>query len=206
MSLKEYWKKRDFRETEEPKGLTGKRHKATIFVIHEHHASVMHFDLRLEIDGVLKSWSVPKGPSLDPKVKRLAVEVEDHPLAYARFDGTIPEGQYGAGRSLIWDKGLVTFEAANSLAAWESGKFSFTLMGKKLRGEFALFRVGPDKAKPTWLLVKKEDEFAESGWQLELVEPDARFILDVKLPASRKSRPSSETASVRRRKSSRKVD
>src|SRR5262245_44714952 len=115
MSLQTYWHKRNFERTREPKGRVAKARAKTIFVIHEHHASVLHFDLRLEIDGVLKSWSVPKGPTLDPSIKRLAVEVEDHPLDYARFHGTIPEGQYGAGRSLIWDEGRLEINEPDPL-------------------------------------------------------------------------------------------
>jgi bifunctional non-homologous end joining protein LigD len=197
VSLEKYWKKRDFRQTKEPKGRIAKSRGRTVFVIHEHHASVMHFDLRLEIGGVLKSWSVPKGPTLDPGVKRLAIEVEDHPLDYANFDGTIPEGQYGAGRSLIWDEGRVTFDEADPLRAWESGSFSFTLEGKKLQGEFALVRMKGRKGKPPWLLLKKDDEFAAQGWQLELVEPDKRFNADATGQKPLKSRRRSRSASAR---------
>lgn len=175
VSLKTYWQKRDFRKTKEPKGKVREDNGKPIFVIHEHHASVLHFDLRLEIAGVLKSWSVPKGPTLDPKVKRLAVEVEDHPLAYARFDGTIPEGQYGAGRSLIWDRGHAQFHEPDALRAWQEGHLSFTLDGETLHGEFALVRMKGRKGKPQWLLMKKNDAFAQPGWQLELGEPDERF-------------------------------
>ncbi|HYE74803.1 MAG TPA: non-homologous end-joining DNA ligase, partial [Blastocatellia bacterium] len=175
VALETYWKKRDFRKTKEPKGRVERQHEKAKFVIHEHHASILHFDLRLEIGGVLKSWSVPKGPTLDPSIKRLAVEVEDHPLAYASFNGTIPEGQYGAGRSLIYDEGTVTFHEQDPLKAWEAGRLGFTLSGKKLKGDFALVRMRRGKGKPQWLLMKKADAQAQEGWQLELVEPDERF-------------------------------
>lgn len=175
VSLETYWKKRDFGKTKEPKGRVERHEGKAKFVIHEHHASILHFDLRLEIGGVLKSWSVPKGPTLDPSIKRLAVEVEDHPLAYASFNGTIPEGQYGAGRSLIYDEGTVSFHEPDPLKAWEAGRLGFTLSGEKLKGDFALVRMRRGKGKPQWLLMKKADTQAQAGWQLELVEPDERF-------------------------------
>lgn len=187
VSLKTYWRKRDFKKTKEPKGQVVTGRGQTVFVIHEHHASILHFDLRLEIGGVLKSWSVPKGPTLDPAIKRLAVEVEDHPLAYASFNGTIAEGQYGAGRSLIWDEGRLAVNEPDPLAALEEGRLSFTLAGKKLRGDFALVRMRRGKGKPQWLLMKKNDEHAEPGWQLELVEPDERFKPDANGGRSRRA-------------------
>ena len=173
--LKEYQKKRNFRETLEPRGKVGVTRDKAVFVIHEHHSSVMHFDLRLEIAGVLKSWSVPRGPSLDPRVRRLAVEVEDHPIEYATFNGVIPEGQYGAGTSLVWDKGSVLFEKEDPGQAWQKGHLSFTLKGRKLRGAFSLIRTRNSASKPQWLLIKKSDEFSESGWRLKLLKPDDRF-------------------------------
>src|SRR2546425_8714643 len=128
MSLETYQRKRDFSRTREPKGRQAKSSGQHRFVIHEHHASILHFDLRLKIGGVLKSWSVPKGPSMNPGIRRLAIEVEDHPLEYASFSGTIPEGQYGAGRSLIWDKGTYSLpRGEDALKAWKSGKLTFTL-------------------------------------------------------------------------------
>ncbi len=136
-----------------------------IFVIHEHHAKRLHFDLRLEMDGVLKSWSVPKGPSLNPKEKRLAVMVEDHPLDYATFEGVIPEGMYGAGTVAIWDKG--TFEIHGG--SLKAGKIDILFHGKKLRGAFALARMsGKDKE---WLLIKKTDNYAEPDFALKTVLP-----------------------------------
>lgn len=125
-----------------------------LFVVHEHHATHLHFDLRLEMDGVLKSWAVPKGPSMNPADKRLAIMVEDHDLGYATFEGTIPEGSYGAGRVLIWDTGDYEVLSGNL----DAGRIEVSFRGKKLKGAFALFRMkGKDKE---WLLVKKADDRA----------------------------------------------
>ncbi|MCX7913327.1 MAG: 3'-phosphoesterase [Thermodesulfovibrionales bacterium] len=126
-----------------------------IFVVHEHHATHLHYDFRLEVDGVLKSWAIPKGPSLNPSDKRLAIMVDDHLLEYASFEGYIPEGQYGAGKVIIWDKG--TYEILNG--SLKEGKLEIFLFGKKLRGAFVLLKLkGKDKE---WLLIKKKDEFAD---------------------------------------------
>ena len=131
-----------------------------IFVVHEHHARKLHFDLRLEIDGVLKSWAVPKGPSMNPKEKRLAIMVEDHPLEYAPFEGTIPEGMYGAGSVAIWDKGTFKIEEGSL----QKGKLSIIFYGKKLKGAFVLARMsGKDKE---WLLIKKTDKYADFNFVL----------------------------------------
>ena len=138
------------------------------FVIHEHHASRLHFDFRLEIEGVLKSWAVPKGLSLDPKVKRLAVA--DHSLSYIDFEGQISEGNYGAGEVRVWDAGY--FETRTDAAAQVAkGRMSLTLFGGKLRGGFVLFKM-QDKEKD-WLIVKTPDEFADPHWELETVLPRA---------------------------------
>lgn len=133
-----------------------------VFVVHEHHASHLHFDFRLEMEGVLKSWAVPKGPSLDPSRKRLAIQVEDHDLDYGSFEGTIPEGQYGAGRVYIWDRGEFR-PRAGSLG---EGRLEFELAGGKLKGVFTLVRMKGRKKE--WLLIKKNDAHARPGYRLAL--------------------------------------
>jgi bifunctional non-homologous end joining protein LigD len=163
MSLAEYKKKRDFRRTPEPGPGKGKSHRSPVFVVQEHHASRLHYDFRLEADGVLKSWAVPKKPTLEPASKRLAVHVEDHPLGYADFSGVIPEGEYGAGEVRIWDKG--TYE--NLMAekskprtvseSIEDGHVEVELHGGKLKGRFAIVRMNGRGAKDNWLLVKMKD-------------------------------------------------
>jgi bifunctional non-homologous end joining protein LigD len=181
MPLEEYNKKRDFARTREPSGAKkAKPHKQPIFVVQEHHASTLHYDFRLEADGVLKSWSVPKGPSMDPAVKRLAVQVEDHPLGYATFEGEIPEGQYGGGTVKIWDRGtyesLMHQKAEPQTAgeAIDAGRIEFVMHGGRLKGRFALIRMKPrGKGKPQWLLMKLKDEFAEAGSE-EASKPAAR--------------------------------
>jgi len=166
MALEEYRRKRDFRKTPEPAGKAPARKKATAplaFVIQEHKARRLHFDFRLELDGVLKSWAVPKGPSLDPGEKRLAVEVEDHPLDYGGFEGIIPEGQYGGGTVLLWDRGTWIPADPDPAAAHAKGMLKFELHGKKLHGNWALVRMGGKAARerrPNWLLVKERDEAA----------------------------------------------
>ena len=135
-----------------------------VFVIHEHHAKRLHFDLRIEMSGVLKSWAVPKGPSMNPAEKRLAVMVDDHPLDYGSFEGTIPEGEYGAGEVFIWDKG--TYELKDGSIG--SGKLEVVFKGKKLKGTFVIARMsGKEK---DWLLIKKKDQFADSNFRLKTVK------------------------------------
>jgi bifunctional non-homologous end joining protein LigD len=168
MGLTEYASKREFEKTPEPKpGLhQGSR---LIFVVHKHAARALHYDLRLQLEGVLKSWAVPKGPSLDPSLKRLAVMVEDHPLEYKDFEGVIPEGNYGAGSVIIWDRGSYHHPAARDekesekllLEGFRKGNLKFVLEGEKLRGEFALVKTGKDGK--SWLLLKKKDRYASKG-------------------------------------------
>jgi bifunctional non-homologous end joining protein LigD len=177
--LAEYNRKRDFTRTSEPAGRAAPAAdpRALRFVIQKHAASRLHFDLRLELDGVMKSWAVPKGPSLDPAHKRLAIEVEDHPIEYNTFEGTIPAGEYGGGTVMLWDRGTYTGEpdgrgeGAGALRrGYADGKMVFFLDGERLRGRFALVRLG-DRAgartsrsdKPQWLLIKEQDEYAEPG-------------------------------------------
>src|SRR5262245_47011298 len=139
MGLERYKKKRDFKKTTEPEGKPGKA-DGNGFVIQKHAARRLHYDFRLELDGVLKSWAVPRGPSLDPKEKRLAAHVEDHPLEYADFEGIIPAGEYGGGTVLVWDRGTWNAEG-DAKAAYEKGRLSFELFGDKLKGRFSLVRM-----------------------------------------------------------------
>lgn len=134
-----------------------------IFVVHEHHARRLHFDLRIEREGVLKSWAVPKGPSMNPSDKRLAVMVDDHDLDYAEFEGTIPEGTYGAGEVLIWDSGKYELKSGDI----DSGKLEIIFRGGKLKGIFVLARMSGKEKE--WLLIKKNDEFADRHFRLRTV-------------------------------------
>jgi bifunctional non-homologous end joining protein LigD len=183
MPLSEYRAKRDFTKTSEPSGVRrAKPHELPIFVVQEHHASHLHYDFRLEADGMLKSWAVPKEPTIDPAVKRLAVQVEDHPIGYATFEGTIPQGHYGGGTVKIWDHG--TYESLmeqkaqprTATEAIKEGHIEFVMHGKRLKGKFALIRMKPrGKGKPRWILIKMKDEscvpFPASPPQTDNPEP-----------------------------------
>src|SRR6266403_1998409 len=165
--LAEYRRKRRFKETPEPRGKKDRKDEK-IFVIQKHAARRLHYDLRLEVGGVLKSWAVPKGPSLNPGDKRLAIQVEDHPFEYRKFEGTIPEGNYGAGEVIIWDQG--TYEPEGPLSAAEQlerGELKFRLYGHKLNGSFVLVKLKHSRGKNEWLLIKHRDEHADPMWDVE---------------------------------------
>jgi bifunctional non-homologous end joining protein LigD len=184
--LDEYRHKRDFSKTAEPagRGAAARRSSTTLqFVIQKHAATSLHFDLRLELDGVMKSWAVPKGPSLDPAVKRLAMQVEDHPIEYNSFEGTIPKGEYGGGTVMVWERG--TYGADRDAGArtaddrsdvqvlrdgYERGDLKFVLAGERLQGSWVLVRTrfsrGNSASKPQWLLIKHRDAFARPGFDI----------------------------------------
>jgi bifunctional non-homologous end joining protein LigD len=169
VSLKEYARKRDFEQTPEPEPAeAGPPAGAPHFYVQRHDASRLHYDFRLEIDGTLKSWAIPKGPTLDPAPKRLAAMVEDHPLEYGEFEGNIPQGQYGGGSVMLWDRG--TFELLGDVPALQQiarGDLKFRLSGEKLKGEFALVLMKGRGKGNEWLLLKKRDAFAKLGWEVE---------------------------------------
>jgi len=175
-SLSEYRRKRDFATTPEPKG--GRRKStARLFVVQKHRATALHYDFRLEAGGVLVSWAVPKGPSLNPAEKRLAMAVEDHPLDYARFEGVIPEGEYGGGTVMVWDIGTYELEGDESFdAAMRRGRIVFTLHGKKLLGGWTLVRTGGRK----WLLMKRRDRSAS---ETDIATAKPRSVLSRRLLA-----------------------
>src|SRR5688572_321240 len=169
-SLKTYWEKRDFTKTKEPAGdVVKQKPDALSFVIQKHDATRLHYDFRLELDGVLLSWAVPKGPSYDPADKQIAIHVEDHPLAYGGFEGTIPKGQYGAGTVIVWDRG--TWEpAADPRQGMQDGKLVFTLRGHKLNGLWELVRITkPGDRHDTWILFKKRDRQARPRAQYDVL-------------------------------------
>ncbi len=172
--LTEYQRKRDFSQTAEPKGEAtvkrGSRRKLR-FVVQKHAASHLHFDFRLELDGVMKSWAVPKGPSYDPSVRRLAMEVEDHPIEYNSFEGTIPKGQYGGGTVMLWDRGTYEPEGGGGEDAlrdgYERGDLKFVLHGERLQGGWVLVRIRRgDGPRHQWLLIKHRDEMATSKFDV----------------------------------------
>ncbi len=175
MPLEEYRRKRKFEETPEPAPKPARGAGGASFVVQQHDATRMHWDLRLEIDGVLASWAVPKGPSLNPADKRLAVQTEDHPLDYAGFEGVIPEGNYGAGTVMVWDNGTYEIEGGETAAAQLArGDLKFRLHGHKLRGGFALVHSGKRATDPkdrkNWLLIKHRDEAADPAWDIEKLD------------------------------------
>jgi len=204
--LDEYNRKRDFDATPEPSGNTKKKRASTEkaahalqFCIQKHDASRLHYDFRLEIDGTLKSWAVPKGPSLDPKAKRLAVHVEDHPVEYATFEGSIPEGHYGAGDVIVWDRGVWT-PLSDPAEAYAKGKLKFALQGEKLGGVWNLVKTHIPGKQEQWFLIKHQDEFArpESDYDVVKESPDSvlseRTLIPKKRGSKTAARPKSATS------------
>lgn len=180
-AISEYNRKRNFDITSEPRDEPAPRKRpasALRFVIQKHDARHLHYDFRLELNGTLKSWAIPKGPSLDPKEKRLAVHVEDHPLSYAKFEGSIPQGQYGGGDVIVWDQG-VWQPHGDVDAAYQSGKLKFTLIGEKLTGDWSLiranFRGRGDKEQ--WLLVKEKDSEAKPMAEYDIVNERPESVI-----------------------------
>jgi len=202
MALEEYRKKRDFNVTPEPAGRARRRSSGKrIFVVQKHDASRLHYDFRLEINGVLASWAVPKGPSMNPADKRLAVRTEDHPIDYADFEGVIPEGQYGAGTVMVWDKG--TYEPEDNMSPEEQlarGEIKVLLHGKKLRGGFVLVQPGGRLAarggKQNWLLIKHRDEYAHPSWRIEDPALDRSVLTGRTLKEIAENRPAKKRASA----------
>ncbi len=165
--LTEYRRKRDFTRTAEPRGGGASSKQKLAFIIQKHAARNLHYDLRLELDGVMKSWAVPKGASLDPAVKRLAMEVEDHPIEYNKFEGTIPHGEYGGGTVMLWDRGTYGYGGSDPdpmeglRRGYAKGDLKFVLNGKRLNGSWVLVRMRRDRpGKAQWLLIKHRDEHA----------------------------------------------
>jgi len=183
MALEEYRKKRRFDVTSEPQGKVvrpARRARKLAFVVQKHRATALHYDLRLEWNGVMLSWAVPKGPSLDPTVKRLAMQVEDHPIEYNKFEGIIPEGEYGGGTVMIWDNGTWTPETPDVEAAIKKGDLKFTLQGKKLRGSWVLVRTSPrpGQDRAAWLLIKHRDEWTSAE---DVTEREPRSVVSNRL-------------------------
>jgi bifunctional non-homologous end joining protein LigD len=209
VKLKEYRRKRDLARSPEPTGAARHRPargKRLRFVVQKHHATQLHYDFRLEAEGVLKSWAVPKGPSLDPKERRLAMQVEDHPLDYYDFEGVIPEG-YGAGEVIVWDAG--TYETVgedDAGRAIASGKITIRLYGEKLHGVFHLFRIRGGKYGKndrTWLLVKDDDDAANASWNIEQAPSSVTSGLTLEALENDPSAPHWKSRPAARRRSSR---
>jgi bifunctional non-homologous end joining protein LigD len=170
--LAEYKRKRDFTKTAEPEGKATRRRstRGLRFVIQKHAASHLHFDFRLELDGVMKSWAVPKGPSYDPSVRRLAMEVEDHPIEYNTFEGTIPKGEYGGGTVMLWDRGTYEPEGGGGAEAlrdgYERGDLKIVMHGKRMKGGWVLVRMRREAGRAQWLLIKHRDELADPDYDV----------------------------------------
>jgi bifunctional non-homologous end joining protein LigD len=194
-SLSHYWKKRDFGATPEPRGEVKRAGKALSFVIQKHAASRLHYDFRLELDGTLVSWAVPKGPSLDPKVKRMAVHVEDHPLSYGGFEGVIPQGQYGAGTVEVWDRGTWV-PLGDPREGLRTGKLKFELHGEKLQGHWTLVRMHgrADERQEPWLLIKETDDEARPAAEYDVTEALPESVLSKPAPRPAKKKTAAGSA------------
>ncbi|HEX3871293.1 MAG TPA: DNA polymerase ligase N-terminal domain-containing protein, partial [Pirellulales bacterium] len=210
MTLKEYHRKRDFKTTREPRGST-KAPKGWLYVIQKHDASHLHYDFRLQLGDVLLSWAVPKGPSLDPSVKRLAMHVEDHPVDYGGFEGTIPEGQYGGGTVMLWDRGRWE-PVGDAKRDYAEGRLKFHLFGKKLRGGWMLVRRGgkKDPVERAWFLFKERDDEARDADEYDVTIEEPLSVktgrdLDEIATRSRKVWQSNGKGSKKMKKSSPKV-
>lgn len=187
MSLNRYFQKRNFDTSNEPQDTICNSKNELVFVVQKHAASHLHYDFRLELNGVLKSWAIPKGPSMNPDDKRLAIMVEDHPYKYKDFEGIIPEGNYGAGKVIVWDNGtyaiadneVLNKEIAEKIISehLEKGHFSFILKGKKLNGEFSIIK-WKGKKENSWLLIKKQDKYAN---ETNVLEQDKSVISNLTL-------------------------
>jgi bifunctional non-homologous end joining protein LigD len=183
MPLEDYRKKRRFDVTAEPQGKPVRARSAAkklAFVIQKHRATALHYDFRLQWNGVMLSWAVPKGPSLDPKTKRMAMQVEDHPIEYNAFEGIIPAGEYGGGTVMIWDRGTWTPESPDVEAAMEKGELKLSLAGEKLRGSWVLVRTRPrpGQKRAAWLLIKHRDEWARTD---DIAELEPRSVVSKRL-------------------------
>ena len=219
--LKTYTKKRDFTKTPEPSGKekVAAGGKLLTFVIQKHAASRLHYDFRLECAGVLLSWAVPKGPSLDPAVKRLAVQVEDHPIAYGGFEGLIPAGQYGGGEVIVWDNGTYCTDSAmpgepaktapsklvlsradqekEIMAGLKKGKLAFTMFGKKLHGSFTLVRTA--RSEKDWLLIKHKDKFVDT--ESDITEQETSVLSKLTIASLKKSNPEAKKSDLKKKSS-----
>jgi bifunctional non-homologous end joining protein LigD len=203
MSLAEYRSKRAFTKTPEPAGRVRRSNRRRIFVVQKHDASRLHYDFRLAVNGVLASWAVPKGPSMNPADKRLAVRTEDHPLEYAKFEGVIPPGQYGAGTVMVWDLGK--YEPLENQPPEEQlarGKIHIALLGEKLRGGFALVEIErrstSSSRRDYWLLIKSRDEYADPSWNIESPRLDRSVLSGRSLKEIKEGKPVKSLSGQRR--------
>jgi bifunctional non-homologous end joining protein LigD len=205
MPLTTYRGIRDFAKTPEPAGRVRRSSRRSIFVVQKHDASRLHYDFRLATNGVLASWAVPKGPSMNPADKRLAVRTEDHPLEYAKFEGVIPPGQYGAGTVMVWDLG--EYESPEHQPLEERlarGKIHIALQGEKLRGAFALVKIERRSSSPSrrddWLLIKGRDEYADASWDIDSPRFDYSVLTGRGLKEIERAKPGKGPAAAKRHK------